>query len=1067
MKSIVTWFVKNSVPANLFMIFLIIGGFFISYPNIKSEFFPRPDPNVVLITVPYPGASAAEVEASICSKIEDRLEGVAGIKKLSSSSLEGLGVVTIRVFANEDLDSTLDDIKDIIDSITTFPKNSETPLVKKLDTNEKVLDVVIYGNADENVLLETTKNINEDIKNLSEISFTEIFGQRNKEISIEVSEKNLEKFNLNFDQIAQAINLGSIDLPGGILPSQKGDLLIRTVGQSYSGSDYENIVIKTNLNGNQLLLKDVATIKDSFEESEKFFRWDGSPAMFISANLVGEQDVLIAANQLREFVNNQKNLMPEGIKIEYWYDQARYLEDRIGILYKNFAIGMVLVLILLTLFLRPSVAFWVAMGIPISFGGALILLPFMGVTINVLSTFMFIVVLGIVVDDAIIVGENVFRRRIKLKEDNYDSTIKGTTEVLTPVFFGVLTTIVVFAPMLDLAGDTGPIWRTFPLTAIPILIFSLIESTTILPSHLYHAGEWFQKRFIKFGKVLKSSRNYCSEKLYDFVDEFWLPMVKKALQFRYETIAIFISLLILSFSLVGGGWVKWQFFPVLEAEEVAITVELSEGSPIEKTESIVAIIEEKALNLKKELFEKNNQPIITHVLTTVGAQYFSEQEAANSPQGGTVQSSSTPHLGEVVVILSPADERWGLTGANEVINILRERVGTIPDVERLNFSANIFNAGKPIDYEFSGKSFEDLDMVVSETKKLLSSYSGAIDINDSDKRGKNELQINLLPNAESYGITNIEIARQIRQSFYGEEVQRIQRGDDDIKVMLKLPREERESLSTLNNLRIRTSQGFKVPLYSVANIVETEGKSAITRIDGKRVIQVTADVDITKNTSTMILGSMLNAENKPKGELKRILEQKNGRVDFALAGEAAEQAEQLNDIFIKFGLAIFTIFVLLAIPLKSYFKPLIVLSAIPFGIVGAILGHLLLFQPMSVLSLLGVVALSGVVVNDSLLLVVFISRAKEKGVRTRDAVLDAVRTRFRPVILTSLTTFLGIAPLLFNRSTQVLFLKPMAISLGIGILFATFVILLLVPVSYAIVDDFIKIFSGKTRLKKS
>jgi multidrug efflux pump subunit AcrB len=398
---------------------------------------------------------------------------------------------------------------------------------------------------------------------------------------------------------------------------------------------------------------------------------------------------------------------------------------------------------------------------------------------------------------------------------------------------------------------------------------------------------------------------------------------------------------------------------------------------------------------------------------------------------------------------------------------LRERVGTIPDVERLNFSANIFNAGKPIDYEFSGKSFEDLDMVVSETKKLLSSYSGAIDINDSDKRGKNELQINLLPNAESYGITNIEIARQIRQSFYGEEVQRIQRGDDDIKVMLKLPREERESLSTLNNLRIRTSQGFKVPLYSVANIVETEGKSAITRIDGKRVIQVTADVDITKNTSTMILGSMLNAENKPKGELKRILEQKNGRVDFALAGEAAEQAEQLNDIFIKFGLAIFTIFVLLAIPLKSYFKPLIVLSAIPFGIVGAILGHLLLFQPMSVLSLLGVVALSGVVVNDSLLLVVFISRAKEKGARTRDAVLDAVRTRFRPVILTSLTTFLGIAPLLFNRSTQVLFLKPMAISLGIGILFATFVILLLVPVSYAIVDDFIKIFSGKTRLKKS
>ena len=784
--------------------------------------------------------------------------------------------------------------------------------------------------------------------------------------------------------------------------------------------------------------------------------------MFISANLVGDQDVLTAANQLRNFVKNKKNDMPENIQIDYWYDQARFLEDRINILYKNFAIGMILVLILLTMFLRPSVAFWVAMGIPISFGGALILLPMLGVTINVLSTFMFIVVLGIVVDDAIIVGENVFRRRIKLNEDNFTSTVKGTMEVMLPVFFGILTTIVVFAPMLDLAGDTGPIWRTFPLTAIPILVFSLIESTTILPAHLNHAGEWFQHRFVKFGKALSAARNYFSEKLYTFIDNKWLPLVEKSIKNRYQTISIFVGVLLISFSLLAGGWVKWQFFPVLEAEEIAIVVDLPEGTPITTTEQVTRIIEEEALKLKRELNTENDKKIISHVLTAVGDQYFSNQEAQNSPTGPTIQAASTPHVGEVVVILTPADSRWGLTGAYDIINILRNRIGIIPGVERLNFSANIFSAGKPIHFEFSGNDFDDLNRVVNQTKALLSNYAGVYDLTDSDKIGKSELQIELLPAAESYGLTTAMIAKQVRQAFYGEEVQRIQRQDDDIRVMLKLTKSERDNARTLENLRIRTNTGIKIPLYAVAKVKEIPGKSAIQRIDGKRVVEITSDVDISKNTSSMILSSMLGPEGNPIRDFKNILS-KEQNVSFALAGEAAEQAEQLQDIFVKFGLAIFTIFVLLAIPLKSYFKPLIILSAIPFGMVGAILGHLMLFQPMSVLSLLGVVALSGVVVNDSLLLVVFVNRAKEKGDSTLKAVTDAVRSRFRPVILTSLTTFLGIAPLLFNQSTQVLFLKPMAISLGIGILFATFVILLLVPVSYVIIDDFINLISGNKK----
>ena len=526
--------------------------------------------------------------------------------------------------------------------------------------------------------------------------------------------------------------------------------------------------------------------------------------------------------------------------------------------------------------------------------------------------------------------------------------------------------------------------------------------------------------------------------------------------------SIFVGVLFISFSLLAGGWVKWQFFPVLEAEEVAIVIDLPEGTPIDTTEKVTKMVEMEALKLKNELNTENNKKIISHVMTTVGDQYFSAQEAESSPTGPVLKASSTPHLGEVVVILTPADSRWGLTGAYDIINILRERVGIIPGVERLNFSANIFSAGKPIHFEFSGNNFDDLNRVIKNTRLLLSNYAGIYDLNDSDKIGKSELQIELLPAAEAYGLTTAIIAKQVRQAFYGEEVQRIQRQDDDIKVMLKLTKIERDNARTLENLRIRTNTGIKIPLYAVAKVKEIPGKSAIKRIDGKRVVEITSDVDISKNTSSMILSTIIGPEGNPINSLKNILDKEPG-VSFALAGEPAEQAEQLQDIFVKFGIAIFTIFVLLAIPLKSYFKPLIILSAIPFGMVGAILGHLMLFQPMSVLSLLGVVALSGVVVNDSLLLVVFVNRAKEKGDSTLKAVTDAVRSRFRPVILTSLTTFLGIAPLLFNQSTQVLFLKPMAISLGIGILFATFVILLLVPVSYVIIDDFINLISGNKK----
>ena len=809
MKSIVTWFVKNSVPANLLMFFLIVGGI-ASYQNMKSEFFPKPNLNIISINVPYLGASPSEIESSICSKIEDRLQGIAGIDEVSSYSTENSGMVIIQIHSTSEFDKILDEVQTVVNSMDNLPVNSEKPIIQELEMDEKVLDVVIYGHVEENTLLQVTKEIDQEIKMLNEVSYTEILGNRDREITIEVSENNLEKYNLNFDQIAFAINAGSIDLPGGILSTSKEELLIRTVGQSYNAKEYEKIVIRSQPNGSQLLLKDIATIKDDFVEVDKSYRWNGIPAMFVGINLVGDQDVLTAAEQLRAYVNNKKSNMPAGIEIDYFYDQARYLQDRINLLYRNFAIGITLVLILLTMFLKPSLAFWVAMGIPISFGGALLILPQTGVTVNVLSAFMFIVVLGIVVDDAIIVGENVFRRRIKFNEDNYTSTINGTMEVLIPVFFGVLTTIAVFAPMMDLAVATGEIWRVFPLTAIPILAMSLIESTTILPSHLNHATDWFKTNFVTFGKLLSRARNFCSDRLYHFVDNFWIPLVHKAMDQRYTAIAVFTGLLLISFSFVAGGWVKWTFFPTLEAEEVSIAFELPEGSPIHSTQEVVSIIEAEALQLKDEINSTSPSIIISNVLTTTGEQYYSKEESTKGPGGFTVRSTSTPHIGEVLVILTPADERWNLTGAYDIIDILRQRIGTIAGVERLTYSANIFTAGKPIDFEFQGNNFENLNAAVEQTKKLLSSFSGIHDLNDSNQKGKSELQIELLPSAEVYGITTLDIAKQVRQAFFGEEVQRIQRDDDDIRVMLKFPKEERQTMATLENMRIRTNQGVKV-----------------------------------------------------------------------------------------------------------------------------------------------------------------------------------------------------------------------------------------------------------------
>ena len=1049
MHGLIAWFARNSVVANLLMV-VIVGAGILNLgaipgvkPAVNMEVFPEISVDMISVTVEYRGAAPQEVEEGICIKVEEAVQDLEGIKKLTSTANEGSGSVNIEVAVGYDVRTLLDDVKTRVDAIDTFPDEAEKPVIRELTNRTQVINISISGQTDELTLKKLGERVRDELLDYDNITQVELRNARPYEISIEVSEDDLRRHGLTFDFVANAVRRSSLDLPGGSIKTSDGEILLRTKGQAYRGPEFERLPLLTRADGSKMLLGDVASVVDGFEDADQFAYMDGEPAVLVQVFRVGDQSALEIADTVYQYIDETNPLLPEGITLTAWADQARILRGRMDLLLDNAKTGLLLVFVVLTVFLRLRLAFWVTIGIPISFLGTLALMPTLDVSINMISLFSFILVLGIVVDDAIVVGESIFERQERTKK-GLSASIKGAQTVAIPVIFGVLTTVVAFAPMLFVPGYMGKIWRVIPCVIIPTLLFSLIESNFVLPAHLshYHGGpKKVGKPFILV-RIWNGFFNLFSDGLMWFVRNLYGQALRFALNWRYLTVSVGIATLFVTAGLVGGGHLKFNFFPQVESDNVVVDVVMPQETPAEVTEEVVRLLEGTAREVLAEVSDEEGRPVFQHVLTSVGEQPFKAQAQQNA--GGRAGSTSNPYVGEVNIELIPSEERS--TTAGEIVRRWRERTPPIPDVVELAFTSDLLGGGKAIDIELAGRDLIRLQEAADRIKEKLGEYPGVIDITDSFRGGKPEIKLDITSEAQALGLTLEDLGRQVRQGFFGEEAQRIQRGRDDVRVMVRYPEDERESIADLEDMRIRTPNGGAVPFSSVAQASMGRGFSSITRADRRRTINVQAEVDESKANANEVLAD-LQASFLPD-----LLKEYRG-VSYSLEGEQQNQMEAMDALSRGFIAALFIIYVLMAIPFGSYLQPLIVMTAVPFGIVGAVWGHVFMGIEMSILSMCGIVALTGVVVNDSLVLVSFINQNRERAGGLHQAVLDAGVTRFRPILLTSLTTAAGVTPLMLEKSVQAQFLIPMAVALAFGVLFSTFITLAMVPSIYLILED--------------
>ena len=1049
------------------LVILIMG--LLTWMRLKKEIFPETAIDAIAISVPYPNASPEETETGVCIPIEEAIQDVDGIDRVTSTAAESAGAVVVEIKRNYDVRNIMDDIKTRIDAITTFAENTEEPVIEELLIRNQVLSVAVSAETDEKTLRALAERVRDGLLSyqpLEAVGFFEKFkrlfgrgvdnpitqveltGVRPYEISIEVSEVTLRSHQLTLGQVAEAVRRSSLDLPGGSVRTAAGEVLIRAQGKRYIDKEFLDIPVLTRPDGSELLLGEIATVIDGFEEVDQKSRFDSRSAIVVNVYRVGDEDTLRVADAVIEYIDQARLTMPKGVALEMWFDQSYYLRGRMDLLARNGVIGLLLVFGVLALFLRPSLAFLVSVGIPVSFAGAVAMMPYTDISINMITLFAFILVLGIVVDDAIVVGENVYRR-IRLGEDPHEASWRGTHEVGVVVIFGILTTVVAFMPMLGVSGVGGKIWRNIPWIVIPTLLFSLVQSKLILPSHMALLRKTDPKR--EFGPVMRLQRRI-SHGLEVFIQSYYRPLLRVALVHRYTLLASFAAVFIVVMSLVLSGWVKWQFFPEVEADMISAKVTMPKGVPFETTERAVLRIESAARELNEEFTKGDQKPLIRHMLASVGSHPFQTGFVVGGPP-------TDENLGEVTLELRDAQTRE--KSANELAARWRELTGPIPGTAELTFQSQAAGGGNAIDLLLRGDNLEKLQEAADLVKEKLSEYQGVIDIADSNRKGKRELKLKgrLLPAGEALGLRVADVANQLRQAFYGDEVQRMQRGRDEVKVFVRYPKEERLSLENIEQMKVRTASGDEVPLPSVAEFELGRGYSTISRADRKRSVKITADVDKTKANAEQVVTKL------QEEVLDRFPTLFPGIV-WSFEGEQKNQRDDVKQIGIGFFLALIAMFVLMAIPLKSYIQPLIIMSVIPFGLVGAVVGHILMGANLSIMSMCGIVALAGVVVNDSLVLVDYVNRQRHDGVALEDAVREAGAIRFRPILLTSLTTFAGLTPMLLETDLQARFLIPMAISLGFGILFATVITLFLVPSVYLILEDVKRLFFKQELIDK-
>lgn len=1021
---IISWFAHNHVAANLLMIFIIAVGL-LSMTQIRRELNPDLTIDVIQVSVAYPGASPEEVDNGVTSKIEEAIKDITGIESYNSYTSEGFTTLYIDILQSFDVSDVLDQVKNRIDGITNLPEQSENPTIEQLDFKIPAIQIQIHGAIDEKNLNVLLRQMRKEILNLPEISSADIFGLRDYEISIEVSENILKKYRLSLRDVANAINNSSFDLAGGSIQSDTGDILLRTQGQAFKQKDFEKIILRTFSDGTRIRLGDVAHVRDEFTQGSGLTLFDREYGAGIMVYAVGEQDVIDTTNIVKKYANQKRLELPDTVKLSYWQDLSYYIDGRLDLMGKNLAIGALLVFTILLVLLNFKLAFWVMAGLPVCFLGtiAMIQLNFIDVTLNMVSLFGFITVLGIMVDDAIIIGESI-DSTTREQGNTLDAVIAGAKRVAVPATFGVLTTVASFIPTVTLSGVFAPMPAAIGWVVIFCLLFSLIESKLILPAHIAHSRITQLPLLRTISEQSDKVSTLANKGLRRFIDSLYLPFLARCIANRYTTLASFLAALIVTGGLVASGIVLLVIVPVSPSDFLSAKAEMIEGTPDKKTHEAVAQLSDALYAANAEYIERSGI------------------------EGGFIKHAYTwgvaGDYAEFTVELTKHEDRD--IDSYEIVDLWRDKTGIIPGSRSAVFKSQDDSFGDPISFNIISDNETELVAAANELREILGTYEGIYDRDSTLSNQLDEINLNIKPSAEALGLSLRDLGMQVRDAFYGVEAQRMQRGNDEVKVMVRYPRDERKSLSDLDNMHVRTAEGDEVPFYAVAEVVSKPSYASIDKIDGRRAVNVSAKIDKVKYNPDAVSAQIMS-NDMPK------LLAKYPSISYEPDGEAKESRRLAMGLLQGFALAIIGVYALLAIPLKSYTQPLIIMSVIPFSLIGAVIGHLIFDTAFSMMSFFGVIALTGVVVNDSLILTDAINKRMADQTPMIEAVLASCKQRFRAILITSLTTFFGLFPMLLENSLQAQSMLPMAISLAFGIVFATVITLVLIPCLFLILND--------------
>ncbi len=1033
-RGTIRWFASNPVAANLVMFILLLGGLFSAF-SIKQEVFPEFKLGVVRVVVPYPGASPDEVEQGIVLAVEESVRGIDGVDRVTGAATEGSGQVLVTLELEAEPTTVLADVKNAVDRLTSLPQDSERPIVSMVTNKFEVVSVVLHGDLPPGQLRALGERVRDDLVANPGISTAELVGAPAHELSIEIPQAQLRTHGLTLDDIAAKIRATSVELAGGSLRTEGGEILLRTAEKRYGAAEYEALPLLTGSTGTELTLGQIAEIRETFAETDEAAYWGDEPALMVKVFRTGDQTPLEVAAVVREHLDRLEDELPPGVSADTWLDWSELYQQRVDLLVRNAAIGLVLVLLILGMFLELRLAFWVTMGIPVSFLGAVLFMPTLDVTVNMISLFAFIVVLGMVVDDAIVVGENIYEMRQR-GVPALEAAIKGAQQVGTPVCFAIATSVASFLPLAFVPGMSGKLYRVIPAIVISVLIISLVESLWVLPAHLAAIKD---PKATGVYAAIHRQQQKVRHSLERFIERVYGPSLGTALRWRYTSFAAGLAMLIAAGGWVAGGHTPFRFMPDIAGDVTICDVQMPFGTPRAQTERI----RREMLRVANEILEESGEEgIVRGVFSQVGTPLPGDPGQALVLVPGA-------HLANVQVFFVDAGERE--LQSQEFLDEWRRRLGQIAGAEKLTFSSALGpSPGAPVNVELQHEDMDVLDEASQVLAGKLREFPSVYDVDDGFALGKAQLELTMSPEGTSLGFATADVARQVRSSFYGSEALRQQEGRNEVRVLVRLPAEERRSIHDVETLMLRTPAGGEVPLTEVAAIDSGRSRPSILRAEGRRMVPVTAQVR-PDTSPDAVLGAL------KEGPLPELQEQFPG-LTYEFGGAAREQAKSMGSLSRGGMLAMIAIFGLLAVPFRSYMQPIIVMSAIPFGFIGALIGHVIMGFELSMISVMGLIALAGVVVNDSLVLIDAANTYRREGKTAFEAIHAAGIRRFRPILLTSLTTFFGLIPMITETSVQARFLVPMAISLGFGVLFATFIILLMVPALYMMLEDVIGLF---------